>query len=393
MIKMIFYLFLGSICGLITGLFPGIHPNNIIALSFLISPYLKEGYPFFLISLVVTHYFINFIPSAILGVPDDETSASVLPMHRLTLEGRAYEAIFLAGLGSYLGVVFSLIISFVIILLSLDINLFYKSIKFLLPIILILFIIHQLLSAKNIYDILTIFLSGIFGIIVFYLNPSFNITLTAVFTGMFGIPLLLNNILGSKKFVDQSFNKVKLKFGYLKSSFFSSLLGFIRIFLPAVSGAQLNFILGKIIKEEDIENFLISQGSIVLSNEVFSLLAIFFIGTGRSGTAKALENLDLNINILLISVLIASTLSFLLLINLSKYLILYLKKVNLKFLSILFIILCSLIIIFGSLNYGLIYHIVIYLTSICIGLIAIRGNLSNMINVLTFPTILMLVIG
>lgn len=59
------YLILGIICGTITGLFPGIHPNNIVALSFLILPYFGlDNYIPFLIGLVITHYFINFIPSA-----------------------------------------------------------------------------------------------------------------------------------------------------------------------------------------------------------------------------------------------------------------------------------------------------------------------------------------
>ncbi|ADG12819.1 protein of unknown function DUF112 transmembrane [Methanocaldococcus infernus ME] len=386
---MVIYIILGSLCGIFTGLIPGIHPNNIVALSFIFSPLLGENYPYFLVSLVITHYFINFIPSALLGVPDDETAMSVLPMHKLTLKGRAYEAIFLAGLGSFLGVIFSLVISLIIVLLSFDINKVYLVIKPFLPIILSLFILHQILTSKNIYDLLTIFLSGIFGIIIFYLNPSFNSTLTAVFTGMFGIPLLLNN-LKEQKFITQHIKEVEFKLSYLKSIFFSSVVGFFRMFLPAVSGAQLNYILGKIIKEEDIENFLVSQGSIVLSNEVFSLLAVFFIGTGRSGTAKALETLNLNLLSLLLATFLASTLAFIILINLSKYLIKVLQRVNFKVVSVFFIFLSSSIVIIISYNH-LLYHLVVYLTSIAIGLIATRGNMSNMINVLTFPTILMLV--
>ncbi|MCQ6253890.1 tripartite tricarboxylate transporter permease [Methanocaldococcus sp.] len=392
------YLILGIICGTITGLFPGIHPNNIVALSFLIIPFFGvDNYIPFLIGLVITHYFINFIPSAFLGVPDDETATSALPMHRLTLNGKGFEAIVLAGFGSYLGVIFSIIITlFLIFILNVDINSFYHSVKPLIPFILITFVIYQILTSKSIWEILVIFLSGIFGIVVLYCNNAYNITLTAIFTGMFGIPLLINN-LKTYKIKSQIITFPDFNIKFLKSSFFASIVGFFRIFLPGVSGAQLNYILSKILSEKDLKNFIISQGSIILSNEVFSLLSIIFIGIGRSGVARAIQilNANIDINIAIFSILISSTIALIILINLSKYILIFIRKVNFKYLSLFFIIFCSLVIVIGSYNTYLSYHIIVYLTSICIGLLALKSqsNLSNMMNVLIFPTILYFLMG
>lgn len=140
-------------------------------------------------------------------------------MHKLTLNGNGYEAIVLAGFGSYLGVVFSILISlFLMSILHFDVRAFYCSIKIFIPFILIAFILYQIFTAKSVWEVLVIFLSGIFGIAVLYCSEAFNITLTAIFTGMFGIPLLINNLKTYKiKSQMMAFPDFELKF--LKSSF------------------------------------------------------------------------------------------------------------------------------------------------------------------------------
>ncbi|MEO2117594.1 MAG: tripartite tricarboxylate transporter permease, partial [Methanocaldococcus sp.] len=257
--------------------------------------------------------------------------------------------------------------------------------------ILIAFIVYQIFTAKSIWEVLVIFLSGIFGVAVLYYNEAFNITLTAIFTGMFGIPLLINN-LKTYKIKSQIITFPDFDLKFLKSSFFASIVGFFRIFLPGVSGAQLNYILSKILNERDLKNFIVSQGAIILSNEVFSLLAVIFIGTGRSGVAKAIQylNIDINLTYTIFCILLASTVSLIVLLNLSKYVLIFIRKVNFKLLSLFFIVFCTLIIIIGSYNTYLTYHLIVYLTAIFIGLLALKSksNLSNMMNVLIFPTIL-----
>jgi putative membrane protein len=87
--------FVGMGIGVFAGLTPGIHVNTtipiIMSLSFLLpSPYYLAV---LVVSVAVTEMFIDYIPSIFLGAPEADTSLSVLPGHRLLLEGRGYEAI------------------------------------------------------------------------------------------------------------------------------------------------------------------------------------------------------------------------------------------------------------------------------------------------------------
>lgn len=385
----ILYLFFGVLTGIFTCLFPGIHPNNIAVLSIFLLPYFGENFVPFLIGLVISHYFINFIPAAFLGVPDDETSVSVLPLHKLTLKGYGYEGVILSGLGAFLGVAISLVFVLIVLLMKIDINTLYLFIKPAIPFILILFVIYQIITAKHIWEIAIIFLSGIFGIVVLYLNYSELSTLTAIFTGMFGVPILLNSL--NSKFPKQNITFPKFELIYIYTSLFATVTGFFRIFLPAVSGAQLNFLLSKIIKESNLRSFLVSQGAIILSNEVLSLLALIFIGKGRSGVAETIRllNLKFSLNDMIFYIIVSSAISFILLSYISKFLLKILPKINFRLLSIFLIIFCTLLVLVVS-KYP-IYNFIVYLTAIFIGILANKSNsnLSNMMNVLVFPTILL----
>ena len=86
---------LGIIIGTLTGLFPGIHINLVIVfLSTLLSYNL--GIPIlsliiFIVSLSVTHTFLDFIPGIFLGCPDEDTALSVLPGHQMLKEGKGMD--------------------------------------------------------------------------------------------------------------------------------------------------------------------------------------------------------------------------------------------------------------------------------------------------------------
>ena len=89
---------LGIFAGIITGLIPGIHINLISLLLVSLSGYfLGFTHPLilgvFIISMAVTHTFLDIIPSIFLGAPDADTALAVLPGHRLLLKGMGYEAV------------------------------------------------------------------------------------------------------------------------------------------------------------------------------------------------------------------------------------------------------------------------------------------------------------
>lgn len=106
MIDLLIACFLGILIGSITGIFPGIHVNTSGAIVFTLSPYLlqftsPEVICVFLASLAISHAILEFIPSTLLGVPDEGTALSILPGHRMVLEGRAKEAIRIVAIGGF----------------------------------------------------------------------------------------------------------------------------------------------------------------------------------------------------------------------------------------------------------------------------------------------------
>jgi len=104
--------------GVLTGLTPGVHVNNIAIMMLSISPALLAGLMFLqdfglsvsfitvlicaiIISTSIAHTFLDFIPSTFLGAPEGETALSVLPAHSMLLEGRGFEAVALSAMGSF----------------------------------------------------------------------------------------------------------------------------------------------------------------------------------------------------------------------------------------------------------------------------------------------------
>jgi putative membrane protein len=109
---------LGVGFGIITGLTPGVHVNNIAIMMLSASPVLLGGLLFLsdyglsdsfivvllciiIIATSIAHTFMDFIPSTFLGAPEGETALSVLPAHSMLLEGRGYEAVALSAIGSF----------------------------------------------------------------------------------------------------------------------------------------------------------------------------------------------------------------------------------------------------------------------------------------------------
>ena len=95
---------IGCLAGCITGLIPGIHVNLISMLLISMSGYLLGmtdpiSLAVFIISMAITHTFLDSIPSVFLGAPDADMALGVLPGHRLLLEGKGYEAVKLTVIG------------------------------------------------------------------------------------------------------------------------------------------------------------------------------------------------------------------------------------------------------------------------------------------------------
>ena len=101
---------IGILLGTVSGLVPGFHSNTLASVllslqGLLVALLGPEGLAAALFSSLVTHTFIDSIPSTYLGIPDPDNALSVLPAHALCLEGLGEEAVRVAALGSALAVV------------------------------------------------------------------------------------------------------------------------------------------------------------------------------------------------------------------------------------------------------------------------------------------------
>jgi putative membrane protein len=115
----LFLLFLsilgGYLLGIISGLLPGIHNNNFALALVAFAPFLAEKglAPFYIaviiLSNAISQTFHDIIPSIFLGAPDGDTALTVLPGHRLLLDGAGAEAVRLSALGSAGSVVAAMI--------------------------------------------------------------------------------------------------------------------------------------------------------------------------------------------------------------------------------------------------------------------------------------------
>jgi putative membrane protein len=78
-----------------------------------------------IIGCLVTHTFLDIIPSVFLGAPEADTALSVPPDHKLMLAGRGYEAIKCSALGSFGSVLVAMLALFPALYLAVMLFVFY----------------------------------------------------------------------------------------------------------------------------------------------------------------------------------------------------------------------------------------------------------------------------
>ncbi len=298
LIEILLFSLFGIVVGTICGLLPGIHPNNLLMLIIASLP-LLSGYPVqavvaFIISMVVVNTITSFIPSIFLGAPDDSTALSVLPGHRLLLEGKGLEAVYLSVIGG-LGVVILFVLMIPLMLKILPI--LYSWIKYythwLLSAIVLVMILTEHGLKKKLWGLLVFLLAGILGLITLnstILQPEW--IFFPIFSGLFGISTMLISLKDKTRIPKQTkdFGVVKksLAVAGIIKGFFSGLIVGI---LPGVGAAQAGTLVQQISRKDDNKEFLVSLGGINTANTIFALAALYAIGRPRSGAAVAVERI------------------------------------------------------------------------------------------------------
>ena len=341
----VLYVFLGILFGIITGLIPGLHPNTVAALAvgFSFNPFLISVV---IISAAITHTFLDFIPSIFLGAPDPGTAMSVLPGHELMMKGRGYEAIKLTVVG---GIV-SLIITIIILPgLILFIKNFYNIIRTSIPWLLIIISSYMFLKDKKIWGIVVFTLAGVFGYIVLRNNFIGDMVLFPMLTGLFGISTIIYSLRRKTKIPEQGKDvEIVEKNEYLLGGLIGSLSGILVGLLPGIGSAQASFLSREIIKDNSNRKFMIAIGGVNTTVAILSLLALWLIGTPRSGVASVVGRLlDLSFGdvVVFMGVMImASGIAGLITILIGKKSVHFFKKINYIHLNVMIIVLLAVMI-------------------------------------------------
>jgi len=319
---------LGICLGTVSGLVPGFHSNTLASVllslqGLLLAALGPEGLASALFSALVTHTFIDSIPSTYLGIPDPDNALSVLPAHALCLEGLGEEAVRLAALGSALAVVAGIPLSLLCFLLIPPLQ---PYLDWGIGIILLGIAGLLVVTAESPAWALSLFLvSGLLGLFSFRYSfiawHPFGGTaiLLPLLSGLFGFSTLL--LASDAPFPAQRFGGLRVPGKAIAPRVIAgAAAGTITGWLPGLSSATANALVssGGGYDREPRE-YLISAAAANTVNAFVGLAALYALGRTRNGVMVALAAQEMpSMGVLLIAGCIAGLVAYLLTIRLSR---------------------------------------------------------------------------
>jgi len=393
LLEILLFLFIGILFGIITGLSPGIHINLVgailVSLSFSVFSEISQIYlVVFIVSMSITHTFVDFIPSIFLGCPNSDTELSVLPGHQLLKEGLGYQAVILSAIGCLAGIFALAILS---VPLSVFIEKIYPIIKSSIPWILIGICLFMIFSERKKFSaVVVIILTGILGYCV--LNMNLKEPLLPLLGGLFGSSMILlsikqNTFIPEQKTEFEKIERKKFVKPFLSAILSSPLCGF----LPGVGSGQAA-VIGSQISKTDEKQFLFLLGVVNSFVMGISFISLYSIAKSRTGSAVAIQqiigNVDEKILLLIIIVcLLSGIISFFVTKFIAKKFINLVQKVDYSKISKVVLLILIIVTLIFSEIIGLLILIISTLTGIyCISLGVKR---THMMGCLLIPTIIL----
>jgi putative membrane protein len=353
MFELLIPLLIGIILGIVTGLLPGIHTNLLSTILVALSSFfLKIFSPIELVTLIVamgiTNTFIDTIPSIYLGAPDEDSALSILPGHRMLLEGKGHEAVCYTVIGSAVAIIlFVALTPLLFFVLPITQSFFERMMAFLLIWTCIFLIWKEKESRER--SIFVFFLAGFLGIAS--LNMGANQPLLPLLTGLFGISTLIFSISCKSKIPPQktdfpSINPKELT----KPTLATAIVSPICSFLPGLGASQSALIGSELFKKMKPSSFLILVGSTNTLVLATSFVILYLTNKKRTGIAGAIsEIMRLNFReliVIIVITLITSAISIFLAIKISKLFAKYLHRLDYPKLSKIVIIFLTLVTLF-----------------------------------------------
>ena len=409
MIELVIACFIGILIGTTTGMIPGIHVNTAGAILFASSNFLlTKVSPEFLcvlmVSMSIAHALIEFVPSMLLGVPQEGTATSILPGHRMVLQGRSKEVIRIVSVGGFGAIIVTILMLPIFSILLPFLHDVSKPFTWAILLVASIYLTYSLTSNFRdfLWSSLLFVISGILGWVIFQSPISSGVTLMCVFSGLFGISTILFSLNDSSTIPHQNpFYELNIDYNKFKSIFAGGITGAILGFLPGFGPAQGTVIAQTVsgtndCDDDDTVNFLLATSGLNISDCLFSLIAIYIIGNPRSGIAVYMSYLisEMSINHLLIFIfasLLAVSVSLALSLRLGDSFSRLMGGVDYKKMSIGVIILQIVIIYIFIFYYKAppLYMTLALITSTAMGMLPhyIGVGKSHLMGVLIIPAI------
>ncbi len=431
---------LGVFIGLFTGLLPGLHVNNISLFFLSFSPAILAALApltafgisdtFLLvllcgciISLALAHSFFSAVPATFLGAPDEETALSILPAHRMLLEGQGYRAVTLTAIGSIGAVFFCLLLVYPLRFMLGSPLFFYESIREVMVWILIALSTIMIATEKKRiaihrttgvfpsfagmgFALFVFLLSGVFGIILFSLSVQSPVGFKAsvlfpALAGLFGVPTLLSSYFTQPTIPVQTVEPLRLtrsaRHSSVVSIFTGTLSGIFVSILPGVTSAVGTVVALNIRRNNDTEQTILTLSAVNTACTFSTVIVLFVLLRARSGAMLTVHELisvaqwsDSGMPVLLcyflIFLVLAGCISFFLTIGLGRLFATKVTKIPYRVVllgSIVFLN-CLVFLFTGLLG------LFVLLTATCIGLIPVVWGVrrSHCMGVLLVPIIL-----
>ncbi|MFC2134414.1 tripartite tricarboxylate transporter permease [Bacteroidota bacterium] len=384
----------GVTAGVFTGLTPGIHINLVSLLVLSFSPFLAPYFSLipiacFIISMSVTHSFLDSIPSIYLGAPDSAQALGVLPGHRYLLAGHGYVALLLTVIGSYGALVLSVLLFPLFIPI---VKYGYGFISNFIGWILVAVVSFMILrDRKKLWALFVFLLSGVLGFIVLNI-PGLDNPLFPLLSGLFGISTLIISINGNESMPEQKTDyelmlSKKLAFKALLSGQFS---GFLTAVLPGVGSATAAVLSLQITRNLGDKGFMILIGAINTVNFVLSLVTLYVLDKARNGAVIVVQKLvEISLSeimIFLCVALIAGSVSVFLALKIAKIFSKIITKVSYRKLIVgIILLIVSLVCLLSG-----VLGLFILIVSTAVGLIPaiVKVTRTQAMGCIMFPVML-----
>ena len=291
----------GIVLGCISGLLPGVHVNTmagglLAVQTALIPVFGPEMIAAAMIAALITHTFLDTIPSTFLGIPDPDTALSVIPSHALCLEGKGEEAVRIAALGSAGGFITGIPVALALLLVVPYIQ---GPVDWAVGIIITAVAAYLILWSESPVHALAIFMvSGILGIFTFHfgylcVSPlGYSSTLMPLLSGLFGISILL--VSGGGQVPEQRFCGLSLpRTTLIRGGLAGAVAGVVVGWLPGLSNATANAVIATASRyERDPRGYIFATSAANTVNALVGLAVFAAIARTRNGVMVALSSIE-----------------------------------------------------------------------------------------------------